>query len=131
MWPDLVAKSDKIVHLLDMCGHEKYLKTTMFGLTSLYPDYVMLVIGANMGLSKMTKEHLGIAMALELPIIVVFTKTDLAPNAIYMENLKKLGLIMKEHCNKIPILVKTDYDVNKVKDKMVSGKICPVFSISN
>ena len=108
MWPDLVAKSDKIVHLLDMCGHEKYLKTTMFGLTSLYPDYVMLVIGANMGLSKMTKEHLGIAMALELPIIVVFTKTDLAPNAIYMENLKKLGLIMKEHCNKIPILVKTD-----------------------
>ena len=34
IWPDIVENSDRIVHLLDMCGHEKYLKTTMHGLTS-------------------------------------------------------------------------------------------------
>ena len=66
-----------------MCGHEKYLKTTMHGLTSLYPDYCLLIIGANMGISKMTKEHLGISWALNLPIIVVFTKLDLAPKEVY------------------------------------------------
>jgi len=61
MWPDIISRSDKVVHLLDMCGHEKYLKTTMFGLTSLYPDYCMIVVAANMGPSKMTREHIEIA----------------------------------------------------------------------
>merc|ERR1711977_778143 len=77
IWPDIVANSEKIVHLLDMCGHEKYLKTTMHGLTSQYPDYCVVVIGANMGIKKMTKEHIGIAQLLDIPMFIVFTKTDL------------------------------------------------------
>lgn len=131
IWPDIVQRSDKVVHLLDMCGHEKYLKTTMFGINSLYPDYCMVVVGANMGLSKMSKEHIGIAWALELPIIVVFTKTDLAPEQVYKENLKKVGLLVKEHCAKVPVLVKTQKDAQRIKDKMATGKICPIFSVSN
>ena len=87
IWPDIVDNSVKIVHLLDMCGHEKYLKTTMHGLTSLYPDYCLLVIGANMGISKMTKEHLGISLALNLPVFVVFTKIDLAPEKVFNDNM--------------------------------------------
>jgi len=46
---------------LDLCGHEKYLKTTMFGLVGLMPDYAVIIVGANMGVSKMTREHFGIA----------------------------------------------------------------------
>ena len=53
-------------------------------------DYCLLVVGANMGISKMTKEHLGISWALNLPIIVVFTKLDLAPKDVYSENMKKM-----------------------------------------
>ena len=60
-----------------MCGHEKYLKTTMLGLNGLIPDYVLIVVGANLGLSRMTKEHLGIVLALEIPFFVVITKTDM------------------------------------------------------
>ena len=33
-----------------MCGHEKYLKTTMFGLTGLIPDYALIVISINNGI---------------------------------------------------------------------------------
>ena len=51
----------------------RYLKTTMFGLTGHSPNYVMLSIGANMGLVGMTKEHLGIALALKIPVFVVIT----------------------------------------------------------
>ena len=29
---------------MDLCGHEKYLKTTMFGLTGLLPDYEIIII---------------------------------------------------------------------------------------
>ena len=83
IWPDIVSSSAKIVHLLDMCGHEKYLKTTMHGLTSLYPDYCLLVVAANRGITKMTKEHLGISLALNLPVFIVFTKIDLTPPSVY------------------------------------------------
>jgi GTPase len=95
IWPDIVSASSKIVHLLDMCGHEKYLKTTMHGLTSLYPDYCLLVVAANRGITKMTREHLGISLALNLPVFIVFTKIDLTPPSVYQENLKKINKIMR------------------------------------
>jgi GTPase len=68
--------------MIDLCGHEKYLKTTMFGLSGLYPHYSMLVVGANMGISRMTKEHIGIAISLKIPMFVVITKVDIAPTNV-------------------------------------------------
>ena len=41
--------SSKIITFLDLAGHQKYLKTTIFGLTGHIPDYAMLVIAANAG----------------------------------------------------------------------------------
>ena len=43
-WTEVVKRSKKIVTLLDLCGHEKYLKTTMFGLVGLAPDYSMIIV---------------------------------------------------------------------------------------
>jgi GTPase len=39
----------------------------------------MLMIGANMGVVGMTKEHLGLALALNVPVFVVITKIDMCP----------------------------------------------------
>lgn len=58
----------------DLAGHERYLKTTLYGLTSGAPSCVMLMIGANAGLIGMAKEHLAIALALSVPVIVCITK---------------------------------------------------------
>lgn len=77
--------SHKVVKLLDLAGHEKYLKTTMFGLSGLCPDYCMVIIGSNMGIKKMTKEHLGIAFALNIPLFIVLTKIDICPENIMTE----------------------------------------------
>jgi hypothetical protein len=49
VWRDVRAKSVKAVTFLDLAGHEKYLKTTVFGLTGMLPDYGLVVVGANMG----------------------------------------------------------------------------------
>lgn len=68
---------------MDLCGHEKYLKTTMFGLVGLMPDYAMIIVGANMGVSRMTREHLGISLALNIPVFVVITKVDIAPASVF------------------------------------------------
>jgi len=67
----------------------------MFGLVGLMPDYAMIVVGANMGVSKMTKEHLGISLALGVPIFVVITKIDIAPAEKYQETLQTLIKILK------------------------------------
>lgn len=73
-----MERSDHSVTLIDLCGHEKYLKTTLFGLTGLMPDYCMLVVGSNMGVQVMTREHISIACALNLPMFVAVTKVNLS-----------------------------------------------------
>lgn len=87
--------SAKVVTFLDLCGHEKYLKTTMYGLVGMCPDYSMIVVGANMGVARMTKEHLGITLALKIPFFIVLTKIDLSPENILKQNLELLQKILK------------------------------------
>ncbi len=59
----------------------------MHGMVAMDPHFAMIVIGSNMGLQRMTKEHLGITIALNIPFFVVFTKTDLAPQNVFQDNL--------------------------------------------
>ena len=75
---------------MDLCGHEKYLKTTMAGLSGLYPHYSMVVIGANMGVKRMTKEHMGICLSFKIPMIVVLTKIDIAPESVLNETIQTI-----------------------------------------
>lgn len=114
-WSHIATNSKKIITFLDLCGHEKYLKTTMFGLVGLMPDYSMIIVGANMGVSRMTKEHLGISLALKIPIFIVITKIDIAPPTVYEETRNTLVKILKSSgCQRLPVLVKgEDDDVSK------------------
>lgn len=50
-WLEVLSRTQKLVNLIDLCGHEKYLKTTMFGMVGMVPDYILIVVGANFGLS--------------------------------------------------------------------------------
>ena len=82
-WKEIVTHSYKIISMVDLCGHEKYLKTTINGLTGLSPDFGCVVVGANMGIQKMTKEHIGLCLFLKIPFFIVLTKVDLAPQNRY------------------------------------------------
>ena len=84
-----------MVTFLDLCGHEKYLKTTMYGMVGLMPDYAMIVVGANMGMQTMTREHLGLALVLEVPVFVIVTKIDVAPANVYTRTMDKLCEIFR------------------------------------
>jgi len=42
---EICEASAKIVNFIDLAGHEKYLRTTVFGLTGHSPDFAMLMIG--------------------------------------------------------------------------------------
>ena len=131
-WTHIATSSKKIVTFLDLCGHEKYLKTTMFGLVGLLPDYSMIVVGANMGVSRMTKEHLGISLALKVPIFIVITKIDISPQDVLDKTKDTLVKILKSPgCQRHPIIVRPEDDVSLLAANLASDKVTPIFSVSN
>jgi len=104
----------------------------MFGLVGLLPDYCMIIVGANMGVSKMTKEHLGITLALKIPLFIVITKIDIAPRQVYEDTLNKIKTIMSSpKIGKAPVVVKDGDDVQDFADKLNTNRLTPIFSISN
>ncbi|KAL6039501.1 hypothetical protein STEG23_034317, partial [Scotinomys teguina] len=111
-WTKICEKSTKVITFIDLAGHEKYLKTTVFGMTGHLPDFCMLMVGSNAGIVGMTKEHLGLALALNVPVFVVVTKIDMCPANILQETLKLLQRLLKSPgCRKIPVLVQSKDDV--------------------
>jgi GTPase len=54
-WNEITEDSAKIVTFIDLAGHEKYLRTTIYGLCGASPDYAMLMVGAGMGIIGTTK----------------------------------------------------------------------------
>ncbi|GGJ16093.1 GTP-binding protein [Halobellus salinus] len=72
----IVEEADRLVSFVDTVGHEPWLRTTIRGLVGQRLDYGLLVVAADDGPTKTTREHLGILLAMELPTIVAITKAD-------------------------------------------------------
>lgn len=126
-------KSTKIISFIDLCGHERYLKTTVFGLNGSVPDYSMIMIGANMGVQRMTREHLGLTLALNIPFYIVITKIDLAPPKILKETISRISRILKSaNIRRFPYLIKNEEQAINTTKKMGKGtRIVPIFKVSN
>jgi len=131
-WVKVCENSSKVITFIDLAGHEKYLKTTVFGMTGHAPDFGMLMVGSNAGIVGMTKEHLGLALALSVPVFVVVTKIDMCPPNVLQETLKLLVKILKSPgCRKVPVMVKSHDDVVLSATNFVSERLCPIFQVSN
>lgn len=52
---EICESSSKMITFIDLAGHHKYLKTTIFGLTSYCPDFAMLVVSANTGIGELQR----------------------------------------------------------------------------
>ena len=130
--PEAIAKASKVVTLVDLAGHEKYFKTTAFGLTGHLPDYAGVIVGANHGVIGMCKEHLGIALALKIPAFFVVTKIDLAPEHILKHTVKTLVAILKKPgVKKLPYLVKSREDAVTCAANMAADSLAPIFLTSS
>lgn len=96
------------------------------------PDYVMLMVAANNGLIGMSKEHLGIAISLNIPVLVVITKIDMCPANILQQTIKQVTKILKSPAaRKIPIFIKNEEDVVTAASHFVTDRLCPIFQVSN
>jgi GTPase len=134
LWPDIIRESKKVVSFYDLCGHEKYLKTTILGLTSQYPDMCLVMVGANMGLNKITQEHIFLCKTLHIPFAIVITKIDFVKDKANVlektvENINKM--LRMPVLNRIPYKVNTLDDVITCAKNIHSESITPIFHISN
>lgn len=131
-WQDIGTASSKVISFHDLAGHEKYLKTTVFGMSGSDPHFAMLMIGANAGMVGMTKEHLGLALCLNLPVFVVVTKIDMCPPNVLESTLRTLTKVLKSSgCRKIPMAVRTMEESLSVAGNFVGERVCPIFQVSN
>lgn len=82
----VVEGAAKIVSFVDTVGHEPWLRTTIRGIVGQKLDYGLLTIAADDGITHITKEHLGILLAMDLPVIIALTKCDKALNIAKLEH---------------------------------------------
>lgn len=94
-WRTLMHNTERTITFVDLAGHEKYVRTTMLGLSGTFPDIAMVVINANTGVSKMTKEHLTIVNSLRIPFVIVVTKIDMVSNHILSMCMKGIHKLLR------------------------------------
>ncbi|CDQ91033.1 unnamed protein product [Oncorhynchus mykiss] len=130
---EICESSSKMITFIDLAGHHKYLKTTIFGLTSYCPDFAMLVVSANTGIAGTTREHLGLAMALKVPIFIVVSKVDLCAKGTVERTVRQLEHVLKlPGCNKVPMVVASPDDaVTAAQQFAQSSSITPIFTLSS
>ena len=133
-WNEIVQRSTKIVSFFDLAGHERYLKTTILGLASSLPNICMIMISANNGICKMTKEHIFLCLTMKIPFIFVISKIDLCKERknILDETIEQINKLTKHvTVRRIPVHIKTDDDIILSAKNIYSNSITPVFQISN
>jgi elongation factor 1-alpha len=126
----VVAEADKIISFVDTVGHEPWLRTTIRGIVGQKLDYGLLVVAADDGVTHITREHLGILLAMELPVIIAITKIDLATP----EQLKKteagIHSVLKL-VGRVPYRLKTGQDVDTITAMVPEGIVVPLIYTSS
>lgn len=127
-----IQNDNLIIDFVDLAGHEKYLKTTMYGVSGYLIDYALIVINANTGIQRMTKEHIGLVLSLKIPIIIIYTKLDIAPSNVIKENLEKINIFFQKRTKKEVVKINNDNFTQILNNyKKNDFKKIPLFAISN
>ncbi|KAF4533981.1 HR1 repeat rho-binding protein [Lasiodiplodia theobromae] len=127
-WNDVHAacQSGRLVFLSDSAGHPRYRRTTVRGLMGWAPHWTLLcvpadndedtsgrvgstpsseeVLGAAAADVDLSEAHLELCLKLELPLIVVVTKLDLASKSGIKKTLSKLLTFLKKAGRKPSII---------------------------
>jgi GTPase len=110
-WNDIHAASrgGRLAFVSDLPGSVRYMKSTLRGLVSWAPHYVLLCIPANCGAETTEAEagteqvseidlclaYLTLCLKLEVPVLIVITKLDVASRTGLRENLAKVLSALK------------------------------------
>ena len=133
-WQEIVQKSSKIISILDLAGHEKYLKTTILGLAASFPDICMIIVDANNGIKPMTKEHILLCVTLKIPFIIVVTKIDICKDRlnILQETKQSINNFLRyPGIRRLQFHIKSKDDILTCIKNIYTESITPIFYVSN
>jgi elongation factor 1-alpha len=117
----VVQEADRLVSFVDTVGHEPWLRTTIRGLVGQRLDYGLLVVAADDGPTKTTREHLGILLAMELPTVVAVTKADAVTEERAAEVEREVERLLRD-VGRTPLLVErygVDSAIEEISDSVV------------
>ena len=117
-----VAFLDKNITLIDVPGHEDFIKNMMSGIHSI--DIGLLVIAADDGIMPQTIEHFNILKLLNISdLIIVINKIDLVDSEIIdIIKLEILDLIKDtkyENSNILEVSTSNNIGIDKLKDLLM------------
>jgi len=124
---EVVRKAAKVVSFVDTVGHEPWLRTTIRGIVGQKLDYGLLTIAGNEGITHITKEHLGIMLAMDLPVIVVITKCDLAGD---LKELQREIARLLAVVGRVPKFIDSLKDLEQLGSFWQTGALVPVLAVS-
>lgn len=78
---ELAGSAKTLVRLVDVSGHEKFTKTSLHGILATAPDFAVVCVCGLQGFTGITRDHLALVMALNIPPCVVITKNDLVEDS--------------------------------------------------
>ncbi|ADB61086.1 protein synthesis factor GTP-binding protein [Haloterrigena turkmenica DSM 5511] len=123
----VVEEADRLVSFVDTVGHEPWLRTTIRGLVGQKLDYGLLVVAADDGPTRTTREHLGVLLATDLPTIVAITKTDTVDQERIEEVEREVERLLRE-VDKSPLRV-SRHGVDAAIDE-ISERVVPIVETS-
>ncbi|NOZ83106.1 MAG: GTP-binding protein [Euryarchaeota archaeon] len=124
---EVVSRAAKLVSFVDTVGHEPWLRTTIRGIVGQKLDYGILTVAANEGITHITKEHLGIMLAMDLPVIVVITKSDLVEDVAELQReLSRLLALV----GRVPKFIDSPRDLEQLGNFWQTGALVPVLAVS-
>lgn len=125
----LVENAQKLISFVDTVGHEPWLRTTIRGIVGQHLDYGLLVVAANHGVTHVTKEHLGILLAMDLPVIIALTKIDLVNEEKIKEVEDEVVRTLKM-VGKIPFKLRNGSDFYNILKPLSDGHLVPILRTS-
>ncbi|KAJ2078362.1 GTP binding protein [Coemansia sp. RSA 988] len=128
----IYRRSRHVVTFIDTCGHEKHLKTTARAITGHSPQVFCVVIAADTtGISATTREYLRMAAALEMPLMVVVSKMDVAEKSTFsMLMYDVLHMLDAEVPERDKCIVANSAEHALLAEDMMRLAVVPVFTTS-
>lgn len=129
---EVVGAAVKLVTLVDLCGSDKYFKTTVSGLTAQAPDYAAVVVGADEGVTRTTVAHEAIARALCVGVFYVVSKADAGLDAVERATRQLQELLVVPGSRRVPLRVHSRDDASLAARALGAGEpIAPLFALSS
>ncbi|KAJ3360253.1 GTP-binding protein 1 [Kappamyces sp. JEL0680] len=132
-WEHIVESATKVVTFMDTCGHPKYQKTTIGGLTGDAPDYACVILSASHGgLPEVSREQILLTKLLGVPLMICVTKIDIATSAQLTRTIEQLmDLLKSPGVSLLPQVVQSEDDIAACLPLLLKRQIIPLFMISS